>query len=591
MRPNSTECATSQESVLARVMVLLVFAGVPSHVLAQAWLQLNPTGTIPTARVEHTTVYDPTTNTLILYGGGAQLNDVWTLSNANGISGQPAWTQLNLTGGPAGRRGHAAVYDPGTNRMIIFGGALATGGYGTDVWVLLNANGQGGLPTWTQLLPSGTSPSPRRYLQAALDLQTNRMIIFGGESQGQQTNSDVWVLTNANGLGGTPAWIQLTPSGIAPSARAVYSAAYDNGSKTFMIFGGGQVYPYGTGLNDYWILTNANGLGSNPSWTQVLQDGLAGSPPRRNFANMLYDPTSNETILFGGYSPGCGNTTCSVFQQNDTWVLSNANGRGTQLSQWSQLSVPGVRPPPRGSAGASYDVASNRMTIFGGGNAPLFNDTWVLTNANGIVPPQLQITQVLTNHGGNAGTVTIELIGSGFQNGTTAKLAGAGPDIIGTNTSAPNSSFLTTTFDLTGATPGVRNVVVTNPDGTTATLNGGFTVEQGGAAQLWTQVVGRPVFRSGGGQQSFYITYGNRGSIDSGPATMSISFPNSLSFSLGFGNTSNQIVSTAQTSTQMVITVALRSTASGSTNALPIMISTLPGQAAFTINAAIRRVL
>ena len=48
----------------------------------------------------------------------------------------------------------------------------------------------------------------------------------------------------------------------------------------------------------------------------------------------------------------------------------------------------------------------------------------------------------------------MQVVGSAYQSGATVKLNGVGMDIIGTNARVPNSSVLTTTFDLTGATPG-----------------------------------------------------------------------------------------------------------------------------------------
>jgi hypothetical protein len=54
---------------------------------------------------------------------------VWTLTNANGLGGTPAWTLLNVpANGPSGRAAFTAVYDPGSNRMMVFGGS----GGGTD---------------------------------------------------------------------------------------------------------------------------------------------------------------------------------------------------------------------------------------------------------------------------------------------------------------------------------------------------------------------------------------------------------------------------------------------------------------------------
>jgi hypothetical protein len=106
-------------------------------------------------------------------------------------------------------------------------------------------------------------------------------------------------------------------------------------------------------------------------------------------------------------------------------------------------------------------------------------------------------TSVTPNRGGNAGQVTALIAGSGFQDGAIVKLTGLGADIAGMNTGLLSSFAVGTTFNLTGATPGVRNVVVTNPDNTVVALNGAFTVEQGGAAQLSVEIIGREEIRIG----------------------------------------------------------------------------------------------
>ena len=45
-----------------------------------------------------------------------------------------------------GREDASAVYDPANNLMILFGGDLPTGTWLNGVWVLSHANGQGGTP-------------------------------------------------------------------------------------------------------------------------------------------------------------------------------------------------------------------------------------------------------------------------------------------------------------------------------------------------------------------------------------------------------------------------------------------------------------
>jgi hypothetical protein len=87
--------------------------------------------------------------------------------------------------------------------MIVFGGLVEGVGWTNDVWVLENANGLGGTPHWTQLAPTGTPPSVRDKHTAVYNSDTNRMIVFGGvtyEAGSWQLLNDVWVLTDANGI-------------------------------------------------------------------------------------------------------------------------------------------------------------------------------------------------------------------------------------------------------------------------------------------------------------------------------------------------------------------------------------------------------
>lgn len=162
---------------------LLALASTPT--LAQSWIQLSPAGAPPSARTAHSAAYDPGTNQMIVFAGLAMpyhVNDVWRLSGANGV-GAPAWTELFPTGPiPATRWIHDAVYDATSNRKIVFGGGL---GYSSpctnEVWVLSNANGLGGTPAWTQLFP--TNPPADSYVMtptASYDAASNRMIVFGG---------------------------------------------------------------------------------------------------------------------------------------------------------------------------------------------------------------------------------------------------------------------------------------------------------------------------------------------------------------------------------------------------------------------------
>jgi hypothetical protein len=289
-----------------------------------SWAQLQPAGTSPAPRIYHSAVYDQTSNRMTIFGGGLGnsspcANDVWVLDNANGTGGTPTWTSISTSGTPPSPRGqHAAIYDASSNRMTIFGGQDCFSTLFNDTWVLTNANGLGGAPTWIQLATAGTPPSPREIGNVGYDPATNRMIVFGGASTGGSL-ADVWVLTNANGLGGTPTWIQLSPSGAGPAARSTHSTVYDPATNTLIIFGG-EVNP--TFFGDTWALSNANGIRGTPTWTQIMPSGTFPIPRAGHTA--VYDPVSNRMTVFGGLI--C-NVACTSLVVNDVFVLTRASGK------------------------------------------------------------------------------------------------------------------------------------------------------------------------------------------------------------------------------------------------------------------------
>jgi hypothetical protein len=139
---------------------------------------------------------------------------------------------------------------------------------------------------------------------------------------------------------------------------------------------------------------------------------------------------------------------------------------------------------------------------------------------------------------GNTGPTAAILHGAGFQTGATVKLTRAGAsDIVGTHvTVGGGGSVLTTSFDLTGATPGVWNVMVTNPDTTSVTRAGAFTIEQGGAAQVWADIVGPPNVRVGFPTR-FRLFFGNRGTSEARGVPLVFSISTNVGFGLHFSIT------------------------------------------------------
>ena len=459
---------------------------------ATSWLQLNPIGTIPSARSQYTSVYDDASNRMIIFGGGGTStngisNEVWVLANANGLNGAPIWTQLNPTGTPpAPRRDHVAVYDSAHNRMIVFGGDISTTGasipVANDIWVLTNANGLGGTPAWIQILPQGPAPVARRFSAAGYDPVTNRLTIFGGWTNSLVSVNDVWVLSNANGLGGASAWTQLAPTGPLSSVRNASFFAFDPINNRLTVFGGEIDQNGGSPaslFNDVWVLTGANGLGGTPTWIQLLANGAAGSPsPRTTIASSPppYNLGTNQLIVVGGGT--FGNVS------NEVWLLLNANGLGGQPT-WVQLADQTIPAAASSGGVATYDPSTDRAIQFA---ALPFNGTFVLTNpTNFAVPgPSPRLLSVIPNSApaGRTLNATVTGVCTDFVPGSSIASFGAGISVGGSLTGASGSVTVTSPTAATiqlvidPAATGTRDVTVTT-GAEVVTLTNAFTVTAG----------------------------------------------------------------------------------------------------------------
>jgi hypothetical protein len=287
------------------------------------------------------------------------------------IPAQMAWTKLAPAGtAPAARCfGSSTVYDTAEKKLIMHSGALCPSGasHASDTWVLTNANGLGGTPQWFQ----GANFGPATHNHTAIyDQATKRMIVSGGCTGGctpVSPNTDL--LTSATS--GDSAWLAVTSGG--PSPRQGHKAFYDPASNRMILWGGQD----GGGsaasqFREVWVLTNPN-LGGTPAWFQLTGDVPGQVPEASYFSSAVYDSTNKRLIVFGG-SDGAATS-------NAVWVLSNADGAQDTGSRWTNTvprNAPGS-PAPRQFAKAYYNP-NNTMTIVDTDNG----EVWRLSNANGL---------------------------------------------------------------------------------------------------------------------------------------------------------------------------------------------------------------
>jgi CSLREA domain-containing protein len=145
----------------------------------------------------------------------------------------------------------------------------------------------------------------------------------------------------------------------------------------------------------------------------------------------------------------------------------------------------------------------------------------------------LQIVNVIPNTGGSGGVATLVIHGSGFVQGSTVTLQKNGqPDLIPAQTRiALDQTSIAVMLNLTAAAAGTYNVVIATPAGGSAVLAGAFTVQSGGAPNLYAYVFGSVAARKA--NPAFYsVAYGNKGNRDAYLVPLTLSLPGDFTASI-----------------------------------------------------------
>ena len=196
------------------------------------WTNRTPTGSKPSPRAGASMVYDSIHKNFVIFGGrsttGYDYEDTWLWDPLGGT-----FTDAT-TSGPSARSQHSMVFEKSTGKVLLFGGGLADAG--TSIWPEsldyangplpgASADGTGialafadtwewdpGKGTWTQLTLA-TAPSARYDFTLVWDSQRSRAILFGGMQKDQADadgipQQDTWEWNPA-----TPGWTLLPTAG------------------------------------------------------------------------------------------------------------------------------------------------------------------------------------------------------------------------------------------------------------------------------------------------------------------------------------------------------------------------------------------
>ena len=301
------------------------------------WTQKQDIG--PKPRVLHALAFDSTAARTILFGGdslsGQVLGDTWAWDGDN-------WTEV-ADMGPHPRSAHALAYDATRNRVVLFGGTVA-GTSVRDTW-------EWGDDAWTQVADTG--PSPRSGHAMVFDSARGRCVLFGGGPFGGAALNDTWEWDGTD-------WVQVEDTG--PSPRRAHAMAFDSARGRVVLFGGfGGPGP--AALADTWEYNAAAG-----GWTQVEDIG-----PEACFNAVLVFKTARSELFGGASGLAGGAPPPTIFDFSWEWDGTHWTARQD------------IGPGPRVGHSMAYDIAHERVVLFGGAATPLddpqaaataLGDTW-----------------------------------------------------------------------------------------------------------------------------------------------------------------------------------------------------------------------
>jgi len=255
----------------------------------RAWSHLSPSVS-PPSRAGASFSYHPPTRTLVLFGGlglGTQgvLGDTWRWDGAAWSSGPSA--------GPPPRIGASMAFDPPSGNLILYGGFDTKRGILNDTWKWDGIS-------WTQLSPRFSPPGNGLGLFGAglaYSSAAGKLILFGGQSHREGVGGPMptWAWDGTN-------WSEFLAAASSPPGRRNAAMAADPGGRLILLFGGFYCCgPTGSLLDDTWTLTS--------TWSQ---DTRTPTPPAREGAALVADPSGNSFLLFGGEDDRAG-------LMNDTW--------------------------------------------------------------------------------------------------------------------------------------------------------------------------------------------------------------------------------------------------------------------------------
>lgn len=292
------------------------------------WVERSPEGaeSWPPPRSEPAVVYDPIQAGVLVFGGRtnalAPTDDTWLWTGE-------AW--LRGPSMPAPRHGQAFAYDRARGETLAFGG-YADGGLlaNGDTW-RYRSDG------WHVTTPTASGPSPRARASMTYDPVSERVLMFGGESD-VTTFAELWSWDGTR-------WRLLSgTTTAAPPRRVGAFMAYSPALGGVVLGGGRPSSTSGFGLPalaDAWLWRDGE-------WRMIVADGRT----QRSDAVLTEADEAGENLLYGGRR---------LFDGAPRADMARLVGTG-----WVSEDVGPDWPHPRRAAALAYDPGLEELLLVGG---------------------------------------------------------------------------------------------------------------------------------------------------------------------------------------------------------------------------------
>ncbi|HET7711837.1 MAG TPA: kelch repeat-containing protein [Thermoanaerobaculia bacterium] len=288
--------------------------------------------TTPMPRSLFTFEADPIRQTIWMFGGitdsSSALQDLWRLQNGQ-------WLRVDALNAPTSCAVAASTFDTDRGKLVVF--CVDANVYEWDG------------SAWTKSGDLRTKPVTRRFASMTYDRALKKTVLFGGYDD-VNYRDDTWLWNGTE-------WTEVKKDR-APS-RSLAAMWFDPVLNKTVVYGGigrrdkeGRIERY----SDMWSF-DGNG------WTEIK----VTTPGSRYGAQVVVDPKTNRTLLFGGMIVETAEVTQSQAYAGDFWEW---NG-----TAWTKRDIAGL-PPARENGAMEFDPVTGDLVVYGGWAGHFLSDVW-----------------------------------------------------------------------------------------------------------------------------------------------------------------------------------------------------------------------